>query len=101
MKPTKEPKTDGRGQPIVADALYYVQDTRQVVGNCILWWAKDGAGYCCNLPDAGEYTGVRCARLRHTDVPWPVDYVRAHTVVHVRGDVAAFSLVDYKAGPER
>ncbi|MCA9676773.1 MAG: hypothetical protein KC464_17195, partial [Myxococcales bacterium] len=41
-----------------------VQDTRQVVGNCALWWAKDRAGYVCDLRDAGVYTGAEAAAMR-------------------------------------
>lgn len=92
-------KTDGIGQPLVDDALYYVQDLRAVVGNCGVWWAPDGAGYVCSIDAAGKYTGARCAGMRGTDVPWPVEYVLSRTIRHVRIDVAAFDLRDYKAGP--
>jgi len=31
---------------------YYLQDKRQYVGNCVLWYRKNGAGYTCNLNEA-------------------------------------------------
>lgn len=84
---TRERKTlDGCGQPINDDDPYYVQDTRTVVGNCGMWWANNSRGYCCNLEEAGIYTGAMCKYMRDTDVPWPQNYVRAHAVTHVRVD---------------
>jgi hypothetical protein len=52
-KPTDE-RTDGLGNALVADALYYVQDSRVYVGNCGSWWAPDCAGYCCSIDEAGH-----------------------------------------------
>ena len=98
-KPSDEPKTDGTGAPLVADAWYYIQDARQVVGNCGSWWAPNGAGYVCTIDDAGQYTGEYASDLRATDVPWPVDYVLARTTRHVRVDNQAFSRRNYKPGP--
>lgn len=94
-----EPKTDGRGRPLIDSELYYVQDARQVVGNCGSWWAPNGAGYVCTIDEAGVYTGEHCKDLRPTDVPWPVEYVLARVVRHVRVDNQAFELGKYKAGP--
>lgn len=37
------------------ERLYYVQDTRSVVGNCALWWRENGAGYTCAIDEAGLY----------------------------------------------
>lgn len=90
--PRPEEKLDGLGNPIVDTAQYYVQDRRQFVGNCVLWWAKDSAGYCCALDDAGVYPGHFTRSLRETDVPWPVDLVRASVreyVDHQKLDIAA------------
>lgn len=81
---------DGQGNALVDDAEYYIQDRRQFVGNCILWWGIDSQGYTCNLDQAGVYTGAFCRGRRDTDIPWPKAYVDAHTVRHARGDAAAF-----------
>lgn len=94
-------KTDGLGNALIADELYYVQDARPsaTVGNCGSWWRPNGAGYCCDINDAGQYTGERVAGMRATDVPWPVEYVLARTITHVRVDNQAFDRRDYKPGP--
>lgn len=94
-----EAKSDGLGNPLVPDALYFVQDVRQVVGNCGSWWAPNGAGYVCSIDEAGQYTGEHVAGMRGTDIPWPIEYVLARAVRHVRVDVQAFDTCDYKAGP--
>lgn len=96
-KPTSE-RTDGLGNPLIADAMYFVQDSRVYVGNCGSWWAPNGQGYCCSIDEAGKYTGADCAVMRGTDVPWPVDYVLQHVVRHVRVDGGAFSRKNYKPG---
>ena len=77
---------DGLGQRIDPDADYYLQDARSVVGNCASWWRAGGAGYACDLDDAGVYKGRDCVR-RLTDVPWPAEWVRARVVKHVRADM--------------
>lgn len=57
------------------EQLYYVQDTRQYVGNCVLWWGKDRAGYTCHLSRAGLYTAEECVGMRETDRAWPRELV--------------------------
>jgi len=36
--------------------LYYIQNTRSVVGNSALWWRIDGHGYTCDLSQAWKVT---------------------------------------------
>ena len=86
--------TDGLGNPLVDDALYYVQDTRSVVGNCGSWWAVNSMGYVCCIDDAGKFTGKEVRSLRDTDVPWPLEHVLKHVVRHVRVDNQAFNRND-------
>lgn len=83
-------ETDGLGNLIDDDTLYYVQDARSVVGNCGSFWAPDGGGYVCCIDDAGKYTGKQVRSMRDTDVPWPIDHVLKHVVRHVRVDNQAF-----------
>lgn len=85
---------DGTGAELVDDALYFVQDARGCVGNCGSWWAPKGAGYVCNIDEAGQYTGKDVRSLRETDVPWPSAYVLERTVRHVRVDNQAFRRMD-------
>lgn len=35
-----------------AEAMYYIRNTRSVVGNSALWWADGGHGYTCDLKKA-------------------------------------------------
>ncbi len=88
--------TDGTGTPLDRGALYYVQDTRSIVGNCGSWWAPNGAGYVCSIDEAGKYTGAYVAdhMSRETDVAWPVEYVEQRTVRHCRVDNQAFERRD-------
>lgn len=76
-------KVDGLGRPLVDDALYYIQDSRSYVGNCVLWWRASGAGYACDIDDAGKYPGAEARSLRDTDIPWPADFVLARVARYV------------------
>lgn len=78
-------KLDGFGDPIKPNAYYYIQDKRQFVGNCVMLWRENGAGYTCEFEDAGLFLGEdsRVCSDRDTDVPWPVMAVRAARVEHV------------------
>ena len=48
------------------EPLFYVQDTRQIVGNSALWWREGGHGYTCNLDEAWRVPGTWTGR--DTDV---------------------------------
>lgn len=61
---------------------YYLQDSRSYVGNDILWWAINGAGYTTDVSKAHVFTkeeAVRYHKNRNSDVPWPKLYVDAKT----------------------
>ncbi len=57
---------------------YYIQDSRQYVGNDMLWWGKSGKGYTTRLEDAQVYT-LEQAQTTHngrdTDIPWLKSYI--------------------------
>lgn len=74
---------DGLGRVIDDDAMYFVQDKRQHVGNSVLWWGVDGGGYTCDLNKAGRYAGSRVRSMRDTDVPWPVGHILEKATLHV------------------
>lgn len=82
---------DGLGVPLAPEREYYVQDTRNQVGNCALWWGKERSGYTTELDRAGIYKGFDCMRLRPTDVPYPREIVEANVVRHVRCDGDLFA----------
>jgi hypothetical protein len=63
----------------------YLQDSRSNVGSRAMFW-KDGGGYTSNLDEAEQFTraaAVKQYECRETDLPWPVDYVRALAEVGV------------------
>lgn len=58
--------------------LYFLQDKRSYVGNCPMWWAKDGKGYTTRIDMAHRYTKEQAFaqhRSRETDIPWPCSVV--------------------------
>ncbi|RKZ85380.1 MAG: hypothetical protein DRQ39_07205 [Gammaproteobacteria bacterium] len=62
--------------------LYYLQDSRTIVGNDLMWWAKNGHGYTSDVSRAEIYSkedAVRQNQSRETDVPWPKDYIDSKT----------------------
>jgi hypothetical protein len=86
--PVRLPPKDGLGMEIDDDSVYYLQDTRQKVGNCMLFWCPKDAGYTCQLDDAGRYTGAeardRCRDGTHK--AWPCGFIERNAVRHVRAD---------------
>ncbi len=66
--------------------MFYIQDTRQFVGNCPVWWGPNGGGYVTRLDEAGRYTeqeAVTQNRTRESDIPWPcaeIDALARQTV---------------------
>lgn len=81
-------KKDGQGNPIKPEGLYYIQERRTIVGNCMLWWCPNGQGYTTELNKAGQYYGFQVMDKRDTDIPWPVEYIESKAVRHVRLDMA-------------
>ncbi|WP_336332340.1 hypothetical protein [Pseudomonas putida] len=65
--------------------LFYLQDSRSNVGSRAMFWRK-GGGYTSNLDEAEQFTRERAVgqfESRDSDLPWPVDYVRARAEVGV------------------
>lgn len=62
----------------VSDDEYYLQDKRDYVGNCVLWWRKNREGYATNLREAHVFTKAQAYAqhdCRETDIPWPKAYI--------------------------
>ena len=60
---------------------YYLQDSRSYVGNDIAFWQL-GGGYTCNILKAEVFTkesAINHHESRESDIPWPKDYIDAHT----------------------
>jgi hypothetical protein len=69
-----------------AEDLYYLQDSRQYLGNSIMWWRQGGAGYTSNIDEAGVFTHDQAYgqhRSRETDKPWKKSYIDVRTSRHV------------------
>ena len=90
------------------ERMFYIQDTRQFVGNCPMWWGPNGSGYVTRLDEAGRYTeqeAIKQNRTRDTDIPWPcaeIDAIARRTVdcQHMRPRaerLAELALVDSQA----
>lgn len=76
------------GQSTDDTELYYIQDTRQVVGNCVLWWAKDDNGYTCELSKAGLYTREQALRRcrEGVDRAFLKSEIDSIAILHVRAE---------------
>lgn len=60
---------------------FYLQDKRSYVGNDILFW-RDGGGYTTDVSKAEIFTKEQALnqnKCRHTDIPWPKEYIDANT----------------------
>jgi hypothetical protein len=71
---------------IKSERLYYLCDTRSVVGNCLSFWRKEGKGYSCDLNQAEVYTEAKAMRYhkdRETDVPMPKDLLDSLAHRHI------------------
>ncbi|EWC40169.1 hypothetical protein [Stutzerimonas stutzeri] len=67
------------------DDLFLLQDSRSNVGSRAMFW-RLGGGYTSNLDEAEQFSremAVRQYECRETDLPWPVNYVRALAEVGV------------------
>lgn len=60
------------------DDQFYLQDSRDCVGNMMLFWRK-GGGYTTNLTQAEVFSKERAMEqhfeIRNTDIPWPKEYI--------------------------
>ncbi|WP_034639952.1 hypothetical protein [Chitinilyticum aquatile] len=66
----------------MGEPLFYLQDSRGYVGNDMMFWAQEGAGYTTDLRKAQKYTLAEAQAqhdCRHTDIPWPCEYIEART----------------------
>jgi hypothetical protein len=62
--------------------VFYLQDSRSYIGNNMLFWAVDGAGYTTDMRKAHVFTKAEAVaqhQVRETDIPWPKEYIDART----------------------
>jgi len=58
---------------------YYIQDSRNYVGNCVLFWAIDRHGYTTDIAKAGLYSeeeAIAICKNRSTDIMWSESYIK-------------------------
>ena len=70
----------------MSNQVYYIQDTRQVVGNCLMFWREGNNGYTYNLDEAGMYTleeAEKICRNRASDRMLEKSYVDSLAERHV------------------
>ena len=62
-----------------------MQDSRQCVGNSMLWWAKGHNGYTTDIRKAQIFTmaGAKKSSQRASDVLWPTVYIEERVSQHV------------------
>lgn len=58
------------------NSRYFLQDSRQYVGNDMLFWRRGRAGYTTDLNEAEIFTLEEALGERETDIPWPVEQMR-------------------------
>jgi|CXWL01.1.fsa_nt_gi hypothetical protein len=67
--------------------LYYIQDSRQYVGNSVLWWRKGGSGYTTDITDAEVFDSKGAERLvrmeKNRYKAWRKDHVDTRIRQHV------------------
>ena len=67
-----------------SEPMFFIMDTRQIVGNCVMFWGKNRCGYVCDINEAGRYTAKEAHTGRDTDVPVSVELAEKLAISHVR-----------------
>lgn len=91
---------DGSEAKLAKPKMFFLQNTRNYVGNSVLWWCPGGAGYTPELDEAGEFS-EEDARKRdghHGIKAIPVEVARACSSTHVRGERLRDAMVKLGAG---
>lgn len=67
--------------------MFYVQDSRQYVGNSVLWHALNGGGYTTDIKKAHKYTKdeiiKQFSNCRYSDIIWSAKHIDANVSYHV------------------
>jgi len=74
----QEQRLDDEITRLKATDEYYLQDNSTYVGNDVLWWKRNCAGYTTDLSQAHVFTKARALsqhKCRDTDIPWPKGYI--------------------------
>jgi hypothetical protein len=63
--------------------VYYLQDTRSLCGQSMMFWVQDGLGYSVDVRKAQLFKKGEAPTSRGTDQPWPADMIRKNIELHV------------------
>lgn len=77
--------------------LFFLQDSRDLVGDNLMFWAIGGS-YTSDIRKAELFSqeeAVRQHQSRTSDIPWPVEYVKAR--VHTAVDMQYLRHIDQNA----
>lgn len=70
-----------------AEPMFYIRNAKAVVGNSLLWWRPDGAGYTCDLRKAWKVPESKarsiCRDRPEEDFMVPAKKAEASTELHV------------------
>lgn len=62
----------------MSEKLYYIQDTRQIVGNCPMFYCHNNNGYTSNLDEAMVVTESKAKKMveeRSINIAWEYTYL--------------------------
>ena len=69
----------------MSERLFYVQNG--YVGNSMLWWKHNNAGYACDIRQARMFTQEELGKMQSikegSKKAWPKDYIDQRAVQHV------------------
>lgn len=82
----RTPKLQKPAPAISPSGVYLIQDTRQYVGNSVLWWAHEGKGYTTDFAAAGRFTEEQARTGRASDRAIPVEAAEKACEIHVRAE---------------
>lgn len=67
--------------------MFYVQDSRQYIGNSVLWHGLNGNGYTTDIKNAYKYTKAEILSKfkngRDSDIVWNANHVDSNVSLHV------------------
>lgn len=66
--------------------LFYIQDTRNTVGNSMLWWELYNRGYVCDIKQARIFSELDAHKIcddSESKRMWPVEYINKRVSHHI------------------
>lgn len=77
------------------EKMYYIRDSRVIVGNTPLWWKHNDNGYVSDIKQAKKVnykTALKMLEGRPTDIPWEVDFI--DSIAKSRVDIQDMQALD-------